>query len=814
MSRPQTPTPPPPTDSELVDVKRTPYRDKPNRHTEYASRHELTVKEKNPTMPAWGQHIHESLCPQVPVNEFFSEQMKGINPNPNDIQKMVDSAATTLARVITAVAEPGLENRLYTPFANYYTALVSTWDDADRPSFVVTDNTSIPALHPTDYSSKPDITATLHGKRVAANEKQYEWIDIATNDELKSAANQDPFTEDDGHKQGVDAVEALIQVLHNPRRILMASRACYVYSVSIAGRFARFYRVDRNGCVASHAYDWTLPENKRIFAEFHWRLYNGAGPRRILGSDETVSVPTDAERERMTDIVTGLLGQNGRISRSTLKELTKHSRWVIVKVDGVERRCFTVGKPIYQSNGLFCRGTRVDCVILEPLDGDNTPPQFLVLKDSWQQACRYPESVFYRVIQDYVDNALNGEMPVGLAACLGSYDLGDDDKLAAAGHRTTTARLRKGDALQERHHRRTLLDVVGKVLHEPLDLTMREVVSALRDAIFGHKVAYEAGVMQRDVSPGNILRRLDKTGFLHDFDVSAFTLEGQKRFEDLFCDALDAGELKDLSEYDKNKKDVTGTFPFLAIDILNARWTKQPIEHEAKHDLESYLYVLLWITLRHSQHDHPSESLAATGLFDKLTVEAALLTKVSWIQGRDPARPLVSQNLPLSHLIDELCAIVDKSHSYVHTRTPVPATHDAFLAAFDKALACDDWSTELLRDFPLPKQQKEASKQSSHVPVGPLMRLTTTLGAGGPFFPDAAPPDLPRTGEKRKLNEMRGAEEPEEDESEDEPEDGLEDVLLNDDDVAEVEAAAEAARKRVYAKKMAALKKAKRRRQA
>ncbi|KAF7321824.1 hypothetical protein MKEN_00704300 [Mycena kentingensis (nom. inval.)] len=768
-------------------------------------------------MPAWGQHIPESLCPQLPVNEFFSEQMKGINPTPNDIQKMVDSAATTLARVITAVDEPGLENRLYTPFANYYNALVSTWDDADRPSFVVTDNTTIPALHSTDYPSKPDITSTLHGKRVAANEKQYEWIDIATNDELKSAANQDPFTEDDGHKQGVDAVEALIQVLHNPRRILIASRACYVFSVSIAGRFARFYRVDRNGCAASHAYDWTLPENKKIFAEFHWRLYNSAGPRRILGSDETVSVPTDAERERMADIVNSLLGQNGRVSRPTVKQLTKHSRWVIVKVNGVERRCFTVGKPIYQSNGLFCCGTHVDCVIIEPLDGVNTPPQFFVLKDSWQQACRYPESVFYRVIQDYVDNALNGEMPVGLAACLGSYDLGDDEKLAAVGHRTTTARLRKGDALQERHHRRILLDVVGKVLDEPRHLTMREVVSALRDAIFGHKVAYEAGVMHRDVSLGNILRRLDKTGFLHDFDVSAFTLVGQKRFEDLFRDQLENGELKDLSDSDKNKKDVTGTFPFLAIDLLKARWTKKPVEHEAKHDLESYLYVLLWITLCHSQHDHPSESLAATILFDKDTIADALLMKAGWVHTRDPATPLVSQNLPLSHLIDELCAIVDKSHSYYHTRIPIPATHDVFLAAFDKALACDGWSTETLRDFPHPGQQKEAFQRCSHdhVPVGPLMRLTTTLGAGGPFFPDAAPSDLPRIGEKRKLNEMQGDEEPEEDEPEDELlEDGLEDVLLDDDDVAAAEAAAEAAYKRVYAKKMAARKKAKRRRQA
>ncbi|TBU46964.1 hypothetical protein BD309DRAFT_831662, partial [Dichomitus squalens] len=52
----------------------------------------------------------------------------------------------------------------------------------------------------------------------------------------------------------------------------------------------------------------------------------------------------------------------------------------------------------------------------------------------------------------------------------------------------------------------------------------RELVEAVRDAIEGHREAWEVGVLHRDVSTGNILisERPEERlrGFLHDFDYS------------------------------------------------------------------------------------------------------------------------------------------------------------------------------------------------------------------------------------------------------------------------------------------------------
>ncbi|KAJ7497688.1 hypothetical protein FB451DRAFT_1017261, partial [Mycena latifolia] len=68
---------------------------------------------------------------------------------------------------------------------------------------------------------------------------------------------------------------------------------------------------------------------------------------------------------------------------------------------------FTFGPPIFQSNGLFGRGTRVDRALIE---GEN-PPRAYLLKDAWRQARRHSEARFYDLIQSYVAKSIRMRSP-------------------------------------------------------------------------------------------------------------------------------------------------------------------------------------------------------------------------------------------------------------------------------------------------------------------------------------------------------------------------------------------------------------------
>ncbi|EMD37056.1 hypothetical protein CERSUDRAFT_137487, partial [Gelatoporia subvermispora B] len=53
----------------------------------------------------------------------------------------------------------------------------------------------------------------------------------------------------------------------------------------------------------------------------------------------------------------------------------------------------------------------------------------------------------------------------------------------------------------------------------------RELVTAIRDAVIGHRCAWESGILHRDISAGNVLiveEHMKKPfeGFLTDFDYS------------------------------------------------------------------------------------------------------------------------------------------------------------------------------------------------------------------------------------------------------------------------------------------------------
>jgi hypothetical protein len=89
----------------------------------------------------------------------------------------------------------------------------------------------------------------------------------------------------------------------------------------------------------------------------------------------------------------------------------------------------------------------------------------------------------------------------------------------------------------------------------------------------GHYIFWEGGARHQDISEGNLLVRRrgdDIFGVLNDWDLSF--LEG---------DSTDVGER-------------TATIPFLALDLLNDSYWDGKLEVLYRHDLESFIWILVW----------------------------------------------------------------------------------------------------------------------------------------------------------------------------------------------------------------------------
>ncbi|KAI4196202.1 MAG: hypothetical protein LQ350_006695 [Teloschistes chrysophthalmus] len=102
-----------------------------------------------------------------------------------------------------------------------------------------------------------------------------------------------------------------------------------------------------------------------------------------------------------------------------------------------------------------------------------------------------------------------------------------------------------------------------------------ELLEALRDAIKAHRSLYTKGkILHRDISENNMIITDPKeadgfTGMLIDQDLA-----------------------KEIGSGRSGARHQTGTMEFMAIQVL------QRVAHTYRHDLESFLYVLLWMCAR------------------------------------------------------------------------------------------------------------------------------------------------------------------------------------------------------------------------
>jgi hypothetical protein len=117
----------------------------------------------------------------------------------------------------------------------------------------------------------------------------------------------------------------------------------------------------------------------------------------------------------------------------------------------------------------------------------------------------------------------------------------------------------------------------------------------------------------------------------------------------------------------------------MAVDVLMHKM------HERKHDLESIYWLLVWILLRHIDHNQgPS---ACSKLFDIEDRELAAAQKEYWLRHSDLR---IIRNEPLTRLLKSLRILFKKQLADIDT-AGVEVTYDTLLATIDYALCLPDW---------------------------------------------------------------------------------------------------------------------------
>ncbi|PIL30507.1 hypothetical protein GSI_07207 [Ganoderma sinense ZZ0214-1] len=421
-----------------------------------------------------------------------------------------------------------------------------------------------------------------------------DWFGLDLPMECKAdETEQDAFDENqpNGEPTGDKRRDALGQAFSYVELIVKRQHRMFVFMLFFLGNSVRIARFDRSGVFVTRKFDYKV--DGKFLVDFLHRYSQLSDKER--GYDPTVSriLPNtplyNAMRQRANDKKEG----DPRDYIRALFQKSLNAQWPWWKVElhthepcGKTRkqrnrtiiRKFAVGMPHFQAPGVAGRGTRGYVAL--PVQDDDTiaeDAQFVYLKDAW------------RVDHDGIDREgvtlqfLNDKGVKFVPTLLCHGDL--------SGQVTTSqihwAALNPDKKLpMKRHqHYRLVVKEVGLPLEE-----FKNNSSELCDAIFccltAHAQAFEAGIIHRDVSAGNMLLYKDEDGE--------------------WCGLLNDWELSkkiDFGSPEGRQPDRTGTWQYMSAHALNDPFRKIVIQDE----LESFFHVLLYYAIRFLPHNLDDE---------------------------------------------------------------------------------------------------------------------------------------------------------------------------------------------------------------
>ncbi|KAG1766876.1 hypothetical protein EV702DRAFT_980584 [Suillus placidus] len=128
---------------------------------------------------------------------------------------------------------------------------------------------------------------------------------------------------------------------------------------------------------------------------------------------------------------------------------------------------------------------------------------------------------------------------------------------------------------------RVLYILIFRKLEPITKLHGKQFFDVWRQCILCHLTLWKEGVYHRDVSPGNLMwywKDGKRMGVLNDYDLSS---------------------LANVQGPQGNQR--TGTVPFMARELLTEDGQLGKVKHLYRHDLESFIWVFAWISLRYRQ---------------------------------------------------------------------------------------------------------------------------------------------------------------------------------------------------------------------
>ena len=318
--------------------------------------------------------------------------------------------------------------------------------------------------------------------------------------ECKLEPSDDPFQDKGPFEQDTSAAfDTLGQITLYATAHMAAQFRTHIFSLLIFPKYARLLRWDRAGVVVTEE----IPIAGFALAEFYWRYSHATPDDR--GHDTTVECVLDKVKAKAI--------------QKTLK-LNENCKLFRLKVG---ENGYIVGKPIYMGisspTGRSTRGFHAFCEQSEKL---------VFMKDTWRVIIsgQLPEHKIYE--------RLHGKDVKNIARLKEGADI--------LAHKTITHEAvemlsnKKFPKIRKFRHYRLALQDVGCDLRD--FSSVEQLVKVIRDATIGKPMIskqrmdyltsnnlahddafYDAGVLHRDISVGNIIILQNGTGLLVDWDL-------------------------------------------------------------------------------------------------------------------------------------------------------------------------------------------------------------------------------------------------------------------------------------------------------
>ncbi|KAI0084392.1 hypothetical protein BDY19DRAFT_898557, partial [Irpex rosettiformis] len=365
-----------------------------------------------------------------------------------------------------------------------------------------------------------------------------------------------------------DSSRTLGQLAMYARDSFAHQHRTHLFQLFIFGNEARFIRWDRGGALVSASFDFV--EDSKFLVLFFWNYSHLTPVQR--GWDMTVSPPMNDERESFSNAITEWIDSHGGTDQVAQQfpgaESTLDPAYPVYKLTVTPQNLgcqqeLIIQRPFVMSHDVLGRSTRGYLAL------SLTENRVVFYKDGWRVDSRdiISEGSAYQILADCaIENT-----PTVLCA--------GDVVVDGVAHKTVSyrwARMVGADWYIVCSILRPLLlhRIVQPVAFPVQSLgNSKRFVRVLRDCLKAMLQAFNAGILHRDISIGNVMALFDDNGkfikgILNDWDHFGYV------------------------DVEKPPRSVrrSGTWAFMSIELLG-----DPCKHhEIWDDLQSIFWVLLY----------------------------------------------------------------------------------------------------------------------------------------------------------------------------------------------------------------------------